>query len=386
MSTAHKLSSKLRTIPSREVGADDIAVGIHHNIDSRRLSSDPGRWEYQWSINDMLNDADINILAGWDEYLSDKYCENSSRSNVVVAVIDTGVDYNHPDLIDMMWRNPNEIPDNGIDDDGNGIIDDIHGVNFGQNPPSGDPMDLDSHGTHCAGVIAAKQDNDQGIAGVASYAEGKVKIMALKGITENGTFSGTFSALLKCLEYAIEHGSTVSSNSWGTPCNETFCPNVTQELEDVWKTVLYNNPNHLFIASAGNMDKLIQSTIYKPLNCGLQAPNLLCVAASNLWNQKSSYSNYGDDYVHVFAPGDFIYSTYLNNTYDYSTGTSMSCPHVSALAALIRTMRSDLNAYDVRRLIESNVKKRDSYTGFVSTGGIIDAERTIQAARKEGKE
>ena len=163
MSTAHKLSSKLRTIPSREVGADDIAVGIHHNIDSRRLSSDPGRWEYQWSINDMLNDADINILAGWDEYLSDQYCENSSRSNVVVAVIDTGVDYNHPDLIDMMWRNPNEIPDNGIDDDGNGIIDDIHGVNFGKNPPSGDPIDLDSHGTHCAGVIAAKQDNDQGI-------------------------------------------------------------------------------------------------------------------------------------------------------------------------------------------------------------------------------
>ena len=390
MSAAQKVASKMR-FRSKEVGADDMPIGISDRFTSRRLPNDP-EYDQQWSLSNLPNDADINMQAGWNEYLSDKYCENSSRSDVVVAVIDTGVDYNHPDLIDMMWRNPNEIPDNGIDDDNNGIIDDIHGATFGQSK-SGDPMDNDGHGTHCAGVIAAKENNGQGISGVASHSDGKVKIMAIKGLTEDdtGEHSGTFSALLEGLEYAIQHGATISSNSWGSFCNETFCPNASQEVQNVWKTVLRNNPNHLLIAAAGNSNKLI-GTNYIPLNCGLQEPNMLCVASSTLWNEKSSYSNYGDGFVQVFAPGDNIYSTYLYSTlinyrlidYSYLSGTSMACPHVSGLAALIRTMRSDMNAYEVRNLIESNVQKKNSYSGLVSSGGIIDGEKTILAARKEG--
>ena len=131
-------------------------------------------FEDQWALQKLDNEADINAQEGWAEYIS---ATNGATNNeeVIVAVIDTGVKWDHEDLKDVMWQNPGEIAGNGVDDDENGIIDDVYGVNYFDNPNSGDPHDKDSgHGTHCAGIIAAKENSGKGVAGVASYTNGKV--------------------------------------------------------------------------------------------------------------------------------------------------------------------------------------------------------------------
>ena len=119
--------------------------------------------------------------------------------------------------------------------------------------------------------------------------------------------------------------------------------------------------------------------------CGLNEPNLLCVASSPQADRKSSLSNYGKEYVHVFAPGSSVYSTEPNNQYGVKSGTSMACPHVSGLAALVMTMRSDLTGRDVRDLIEANVQKKTAYENLVSSGGLIDVAKTIRAVETKSK-
>ena len=383
-----KSFSRMKLDDKKEIGADDMEVVLFNDKDTRRAPNDPGIVNnHQWPLLNLISGADISMQAGWDEFLFGKSC-GDPRYDVTVAVIDSGVDYNHPDLNPMMWRNPNEIPGNGIDDDENGIIDDVYGADYTLDPPTGDPMERDpewigyGHGTHCAGIIGAKEDNEEGLAGVASYAEGRVKMMALKGLSANGS---SIVGLLRCLNYAIDNGASISSNSWGTTCSEDDCYNSNGwiQLERMWKTVLQNNPDHLFIVAAGN-DNLLIDENYRPLACGIQEPNLLCVASSNIENQKSSFSNYGKEYVHVFAPGTNIVSTTPGGTYGIKNGTSMACPHVSGLAALIRVMRNDLNGQDVKTLIESNVVQKPVYSTLVSTGGIIDAEKTLPAARIAG--
>merc|ERR1719436_1939473 len=152
--------------------------------------------------------------------------------------------------------------------------------------------------------------------------------------------------------------------------------------EAVWDKVLKNNPDHLFVAAAGNDGKFIYDG-FKPTACGFKEPNLLCVASSTKSDSLSSFSNYGPDYVHVVAPGSDILSTYLKNQYSYMSGTSMACPHVSGLAALVRSMRGDLTGQQVKELIEANVQKKSAYADKVSTGGLIDVGATIKALKKD---
>ena len=275
-----------------------------------------------------------------------------------------------------MWRNPGEVPDNGVDDDGNGIIDDVFGADFTKKVDKGDPIDKYGHGTHCAGIIGATENNGEGIAGVASFTQNKIKIMALKGITDGG--SGRLSGLLKGLNYAIGHGAKISSNSWGSNSS------ISQAAAKAWGHVLQNNPEHLFVTSAGNHNRLIDD-YNKPWTCGLNEPNLLCVASSTKDGEKSSFSNYGKDYVHVFAPGSKIYSTLPNNRYGPASGTSMACPHVSGFAALILTMRCDLSGEQVKQLIMDNAQRHFMYEDLVSSGGIIDVGRTLSALKSIGK-
>ena len=140
---------------------------------------EPSFNEFQWAFQELDNQADINIQDGWKTYLS--ATDNSNNGNeVIIAVIDSGIDYTHPDLQDIMWKNPGEIPNNGIDDDNNGFIDDIFGVDFSGENHEGDPMDTHGHGTHCAGIIYAKPNGGGDLgAGVTSYTNGKVKISYL---------------------------------------------------------------------------------------------------------------------------------------------------------------------------------------------------------------
>ena len=197
--------------------------------------------------------------------------------------------------------------------------------------------------------------------------------MRLKGLHDSG--SGSLSGLLACLNYAIDKGAKISSNSWGGGGG------IGSGTERIWDNVLRNNPDHLFVAAAGNSDRFIDGTSYKPMTCGLKEPNLLCVASSTRTGNKSGFSNYGKDYVHVFAPGSWILSTLPNNRYGSWSGTSMACPHVSGFAALIMTMRDGMTAQQIRQVIEENVQKKDQYTDLVSSGGLIDVGATIKALK-----
>jgi len=360
-----------KLVSGNEVAAEDELVDILN----APPPTDP-RFSEQWalSIPRLSNKADINIEEGWTEYLSDAKGGDANGPSVVVAVIDTGVDYNHPDLKDVMWTNPGEIAGDGIDNDGNGIVDDVYGADFTQTiAGTGDPIDRHGHGSHCSGIIAASPNNGEGIAGVASFTQGKVKIMALKGLSDSG--GGSISGLLACLNYAIEKGAKISSNSWGGGSS------ISAGLERMWDAVLRNNLDHLFIAAAGNSNGFIDGDNYKPMTCGLNEPNLLCVGSSTRSDSRSGFSNYGKDYVHVMAPGSSILSCLPNNRYASWSGTSMACPQVSGLAALIMTMRDGMSAEEVRRVIEENVQKKDQYRDLVSTGGLIDVGATIKALK-----
>merc|ERR1712038_1502703 len=351
---------------TKETGAEDQLVNAYTNSPP---PTDP-RFSDLWALQDLSNNADINIAEGWAEYLSDAQGGPATGPSVVVAVIDTGIDYTHPDLKDVMWTNPDEIAGDGIDNDGNGVVDDVYGADYTGSSPSGDPMDRQGHGTHCAGIIAAEPNNGVGIAGVASYHQGKVKLMACKGLSDSR--GGTISALLVCLNYAIDKGAKISSNSWGGG-------NVHYS-GGIWNAVLRNNLDHLFVASAGNSNREI-TDCYRRMTCGLKEPNLLCVASSTEWDERSSFSNYGKDYVHVLAPGTDILSSIPNGKYRKMSGTSMAAPQVSGLAALVMTMRDNMSAHEVRQLIEANVRVKSEYAPLVSSSGLIDVGATLRALK-----
>jgi len=371
-SANHIKVEDLNLDPTKEVGGEDAVAHLNGLLSRVDNPTDP-QFSDQWELQDLSNNADMNIREGWETYLADDNGKDPNGPSVIVAVIDTGVDYNHPDLKDQMWTNPGEIAGNGIDDDGNGIVDDVYGADFTGSSPIGDPIDRHSHGTHCAGTIAAKENNGKGIAGVSSFTQGKVKIMALKGLSDSGT--STAGSLFECLDYAISKGARISSNSWGGG-------GISSYTEQMWDSVLQNNPDHLFIAAAGNSNEEISDT-NKMMSCGLKEANQLCVASSTWLDERSSFSNYGRDYVHVVAPGSSILSTIPGEQYARKSGTSMACPQVSGFAALIRTMRPDLNGQEVRAVIESNVQLKSAYTTIVSSGGLIDIGKTLKAL-KEG--
>ena len=370
-SANHKTIADLGLNDTKEVGEEDSVAHISGLMSQASTPSDP-KFSEQWALQDLSNNADINIAEGWAEYLSDAKGKDPNGPTIVVAVIDTGIDYTHPDLKDQMWTNPGEIAGNGKDDDGNGIIDDVYGADFTQKTSgTGDPIDRNSHGTHCAGIIGAKENNGKGIAGVASFTQGKVKLMALKGLSDKG--SGTTSGLLACLNYAIKKGAKISSNSWGGG-------SIYSSTERMWDAVLQNNPDHLFVAAAGNSNVKITAT-RRIMSCGLKEANQLCVASSTSRDTRSGFSNYGNEYVHVVAPGSSIMSTIPGGKYKRYSGTSMACPQVSGLAALIRTMRPDLNAQQVRKAIESNVRVKSEYANLVSSSGLIDVGKTLKALK-----
>ena len=387
-SSPRSTAKVLKLDDSKEMGVDDEVVFILDNQiaydddnfkqpqnEKRQWPPNDAHFPSQWALSNLINDADINIKTGWSEYLSDPIGSSKNGPEVVVAVIDTGIDYHHPDLRNQMWNNPGETPDNGIDDDGNGIIDDLFGADFTGEIQNGNPIDRFGHGTHCAGIIAAEKNNGIGTAGVASVAGNKVRLMAVKGITDGG--SDRLSGLLMSLDYAIQHGAKISSNSWGS--NNS----ISDAAAKAWSHVLQNNPDHLFVASAGNNNHIVDSN-NKRWTCGLEEPNLICVASSTKKDTKSSFSNFGRSNVHVFAPGSTIYSTLPNNRYGIASGTSMACPHVSGLAAMLITLRCGLSGEEIRFLIENNVQPKPFYRDLVSSGGLIDVAKTIRALKKSG--
>lgn len=290
-----------------------------------------------WGLNntgqsDGVADVDIGAAEGWEL--------RSDAGEIVVAVIDTGINYLHRDLAPNMWENDLEISGNGIDDDGNGWVDDIHGINAVS--LSGDPMDDNGHGTHCSGTIAGAGDDGVGIVGVAWNAQ----LMGLKFLSANG--SGATSDAIVCIDYALQMGADILSNSWGGG-------GYSQALYDAISVAEENGV--LFVAAAGNAATNTDEAPSYP--SGYELENVVSVASVDRQGELSVFSNYGLESVDLAAPGSEILSTWIGggNAYKTISGTSMAAPHVSGILALLLTEYPD-SGFDeqIGRLVYGGVK------------------------------
>ncbi len=285
---------------------------------------------------------DINATQAWN-------VETGNR-DLVVAVIDTGVDYTHPDLVQNMWKNEGEIAGNGIDDDGNGFVDDVYGYDFSNK--DADPMDGHSHGTHCAGVIGAEH-NGEGIMGVMA----NVKIMSIKFLSDSG--SGETIDAISSIDYAVANGAKILSNSWG---GGGFSQALLESIQNA------HDKGVLFVAAAGNSRADNDARATYPAN--YEVGNVISVGAMSGKGTKASFSNYGQDTVHVFAPGENILSTVPGNSYKKMSGTSMATPMVSGILGLLMSKEDQLSFSEIKERIYKTSVPNAGLTSYAKSGRI----------------
>ncbi|MBK9323347.1 MAG: S8 family serine peptidase [Bdellovibrionaceae bacterium] len=321
--------------------------------------------------------------------VQDAWKVTKGSPDMIVAVIDTGVDYTHEDLLPNLWRNTKEIPNNGIDDDKNGYVDDVIGWDFvtNDNKPydlAVEPLQLltggnPGHGTHCAGNVGARSDNGKGIAGVAP----NIKLMSLRFISEKG--QGTTADAIKAVRYAVDNGAKVLSNSWGSEGED---PADGQGNKALREAVQYaQDKGVLFIAAAGNGHKGAGYSNDTDPNPSYPATypheNIISVAALDVNNNFGSFSNWGPKTVHIGAPGVKVYSTVVGSGYTDTVidkfgfhatwdGTSMATPHVAGAAALYWSAYPNKTWREVKAAILGSAKKIPAAAGKLVTEGRLD--------------
>ena len=317
-------------------------------------SNEPDRnGEYSGTAGVM--GADIAAESAWE-------LSKGSR-RVVVAVIDTGIDYNHPDLINNMWVNSREIPGNGLDDDGNGYIDDIHGWNA--ITKTGNPMDGNKHGTHCAGTIGAEHNNGIGVAGVMD----EVSLMAIKFLSDSG--SGSLADAIASIDYATKMNVDIMSNSWGGG-------GFSQALEDAIKAA--KDRGILFVAAAGNDNS--NNDVRPSYPATYNVENVISVASHTAQDALSSFSCFGKRTVHVAAPGSNILSTTPKGEYKVLSGTSMATPHVSGVLGLLLSQEGRrLPVLEIRERLMATSVPVSAYQKKTSSGGRVNAYNFLTDTR-----
>jgi subtilisin family serine protease len=355
----------LRELSGVEYAYPDI------KIRTVKAPNDEG-FSQQWSLNNTgattgagkgLVDADIDAPEAWEVTTGSK--------DVIVGLIDTGVDYTNPDLAPNIWLNPGETgldsdgnnkSTNGIDDDGNGYVDDFRGWDFVNN--DNDPMDEHGHGTHTAGTIGAVGNNSIGVSGVAW----QVSIVPLQIFDSSG--SGDLSAAMAALEYATLMKFPITNNSWGWSGGEFIAA-----FEDLLKA--NRDVGGLFVAAAGNDSTDNDVTPFFPAS--YQLNNVISVAASDNNDRLASFSNYGKNSVHLVAPGVNILSTYLWQQNWYDSGTSMAAPHVTGGAVLIKTIHPSFSYEQIKsKLIESvDEIVNPFFIGKTISGGRLNLARAV---------
>ena len=296
-----------------------------------------------------IPDADIDAPEAWDI--------GTGSNQLIVAVIDTGVDYTHPDLAANIWVNEPELNGtSGIDDDGNGYVDDIYGYDFCNN--DGDPMDDHYHGTHCAGTIGAAGNNGIGVAGVCW----NVRIMAVKFLDRWG--HGSTADAISSIEYSTLMGANLSNNSWGGGPYE-------QALKDAIDAA--GAAGMLFVASAGNDSRNNDTFSYYPSS--YDSNSLIAVLATDKYDNMSYFSNYGLTSVDIGAPGSEILSCEPGSRYQYLNGTSMAAPHVSGACALLWSMNPFLSNENVKNILVDTVD--ETLPGLCASGGRLNLYNAI---------
>jgi subtilisin family serine protease len=323
--------------------------------------NDP-RFSEQWGLANTgqrsgVAEADISALAAWGK--------TKGSRKVVVAVLDSGVDYTHPDLAANMWRRPADME--MYFDEQLGVVDDSDG--FSALAEERDPMDENGHGTHCSGIVGAVGDNGLGIAGV----NWQVEIMPLKFMNRRG-FGSTKDAI-EAINYVIARRKDgvnvrVISASWGSPAR-------SRALEDVIRKA--GEADISFFAAAGNDGADADKRPHFP--SGYKLPNLVSVAALDRRDQLAGFSNYGAKSVHLAAPGKEILSTWLGGQYEEHSGTSMATPFVAGVAALVLSVEPNLSVKELRGRLFDSADRLDALKGKVSTGGRVNAARAVGAVQ-----
>ena len=321
------------------------------------IPNDP-QFREQWALNNLGQDggknrADIDALKAW--------AKTKGSTDVVIAVLDTGVDYTHVDLASNMWVRPDNVPQ--YSDDELGTINDLRG--FDANVNASDPMDDNGHGTHCSGIIGAEGNNNEGITGI----NWNVQIMPLKFLGRGG-FGSTKDAI-EAINYAIDRKQKgvnvrVISASWGST-------SYSKALEDAIRAA--GEQGILFVAAAGNSTTDNDKRPHYPSNYDL--PNVVSVAALDRSDALASFSNYGAKTVHIAAPGREILSTWLNDQYREASGTSMATPQVSGVAGLILANEPNISLEKLRERLLNSVDKIDSLNGKVANSGRLNAAKAL---------
>ena len=332
-------------------------------------------FDYVLSANGLPNDTSFNDLWGLhnigqgggtvdaDIDAPEAWCKQHGDRDIVVAVLDTGVDYTHSDLAPNIWTNLGEIPGNGVDDDHNNYTDDVQGYDFHNNDGDPDDDSSDGHGTHVAGTIGAVGNNNLGVIGVSP----EVSLMALKVLDANG--DGFTTNAIEAIRYAVDNGANIINASFshppGTPPNPLF---------DVVLGIANSN-NVLFVASAGSDTNNNDVTPIYPAN--YNRPNVISVAATDRDDNLAAFSNFGATTVDLGAPGVSIYSTLPGNAYGFMDGASMAAPHVSGAAALLLAENPSLTPTQIIQVLTGTVDPVPGLNGFTATGGRLNIDQAL---------
>lgn len=300
--------------------------------------------------------ADIDALKAWEVERGNK--------KIKIAIIDTGIDYTHKDLMSNIWVNEAEKNGRpGVDDDGNGYVDDIHGYDFANK--DADPLDGHGHGTHCAGTIGAVHNNNLGVAGVMA----EVELVAVKFLSDSG--SGSTSDAIQAIDYATKVGVNLMSNSWGGG-------GYSQALKEAIERA--NEKNILFVAAAGNSNSNNDQSPHYPSNYSVD--NVISVAAHNAADELASFSCYGKRTVHIAAPGRNILSTVTQNRYAVYSGTSMATPHVSGALGLLLASNSSLKSMkEIRERLMLTSEPVRAYRAKIMSSGRLNAYNLVTDTR-----
>lgn len=316
----------------------------------RRFSKTPNDTQY----GELWGMTKISAPAAWDITTGNKL--------TLVAVIDTGMDMDHPDLISNLWNNEDEIPGDNIDNDGNGYVDDVNGWDFVDEDKN--PEDADGHGTHCAGTVAATGDNANQVAGVCWSAS----IMPIRVGTSQGLAD---SDIVDGIRYAARNGAKVLSNSYG---GSGFS-------QTTYEAIAYaNNLGAIFVAAAGNggSDGIGDNNdLFPQYPASYELPNIIAVAATDQDDNRAVFSNFGALSVDLAAPGVNIVSTYLNGATSSLDGTSMACPHVAGALALFASTDPGINPAEAKQLLLQSVDLLPDLTGKVVSGGRLNLQRLL---------
>ena len=341
---------------------DDVIAdeAISHLL-SRGLVDDAER-NYVVDLEAVPSDSLYGQLWGMRAIEAERAWDMSTGDReVVVAVIDTGIDLEHPDLRDNLWINAGEVAGNGIDDDGNGYVDDVHGYNFLNHQMS--PDDDHGHGTQVAGTIGATGNNGVGVVGV----NWQVRMQALRFFDAAGR--GTTWGAAQAIVYAARNGAHVVNASYGCHGSETSYGR--QALEELAEA------GGLFVAAAGNYRIDNDVTPFYPASYDM--PHVVSVAASAESGQLASFSNYGRTSVDLAAPGEAILSTSLGGTYADRTGTSMATAHVTGAAALYLAHHPDTEATLLANKLRVTVRDEPTLEGVVQAGGVLQVEALLRS-------